>query len=394
MATLPITIIGAGIGGLTAALAFARKGHGVEIVEQAAELSEVGAGLQVSPNASRVLGALGLSEALAGAMHCPGRIDLRDGRTLSPIAHVPAGDWARNRWGAPYGVMHRADLHKVLTDAVIRHPKCRLHIGRRFSSGPDESVTDALAVITGGRPQLVVGADGVWSAVRHRVPGALPPVFAGQVAWRFVVDASCAAPVLDAANVTAFLGPSTHLVAYPLDHGRRINMVAIAEGSDPGRIWDGRERSNDRAALLDAFRRWHPAISALLRAAPQMTCWPLYAVPDGRWSDGDRLVLIGDAAHAMTPFAAQGAAMAIEDGFELAEAVGAGDLPLGPILTAFESRRRIRLARARSRAAFNRFAYHARGPIRLGRNLVLALKSPESLGADLDWLYGHRSPGS
>lgn len=394
MPALTITIIGAGMGGLTAALAFARKGHEVAIVEQAPELSEVGAGLQISPNASRILAALGLAGALEGPMHCPARIALRDGRSLSEIAYVPGGDWARRHWGAPYGVLHRAELQSVLLDAVRKHPNCHLHTGHRFSPQPGESVDDALATITGKRPQLVVGADGVWSAMRSHVPGALPPRFSGQVAWRFLIDAAHAASVLDTGNVTAFLGPSTHLVAYPLDHGRQINMVAIAAGRDPGRIWDAKERPADRATLLNAFSRWHPAIARLLREAPEMTYWPLYEVPDGRWSDGNKLVLIGDAAHAMTPFAAQGAAMAIEDGFELAEAVGDGSTAIGSALTGFEHRRRARIAKARSRAAFNRFAYHARGPIRLGRDLVLALKSPESLAADLDWLYGYRAPGT
>ena len=391
MSAQNIIIIGAGISGLVTALAFAGNDIEVDIVEQAPTLSEVGAGLQISPNASRILIELGLGEALAKAMICPEEISLVSGLSLRKITHVPCGAFAAARWGAPYGVMHRADLQAMLLDAVQADPRCRLHLGQRIDVAEIESLHQRLGQ---SAPALIVGADGVWSQVRHLVPGALPPRFSGKVAWRFRMPAASARPVVNPVNVTAFLGTQTHLVAYPMESGAAINMVAITRGADPGQTWAERENPTDRFALLEAFAEWHPDLLSILREAPQMTWWPLFEVPDGRWSNDAGTVLMGDAAHAMTPFAAQGAAMAIEDGYELAQAFStATGSSVGQAVSEYETRRRLRIGRARQRAAFNQFAYHARGPVRFGRDLVLALRSPESLAKDLDWLYGYRALG-
>jgi salicylate hydroxylase len=385
-----ILIIGAGMGGLTTALSFARAGHEVHLVEQAPALSEVGAGLQVSPNASRILIGLGLGEALQRAMVHPHEIVLASGGSLRKITHVPCGAFAAERWGAPYGVMHRADLQTLLLDAVNAQPNCHLHLGQRISSTGIGELANRLGL---PRPDLVVGADGVWSEIRTLIKGAPSPRFSGQVAWRFKVPTDVARPVLNPASVTAFLGPRTHLVAYPLEKGKTVNMVAITRGNDPGQTWAQREQPDRRQDLLAAFSGWHRDLIAILRQAPEMTRWPLYELPDGPWHDGANTIVIGDAAHAMTPFAAQGAAMAIEDGYELAQACNGVEGELAATLQAYQARRRARVSRTRSRGAFNQFAYHARGPIRLGRDLVLALRQPENLAAELDWLYGYRATG-
>ncbi len=376
-----IAIIGAGIAGLTAALAFARKGISCDIFEKVPHLTEVGAGLQISPNASRILGALGVLDKLERVWCEPRQINLISGTDLRPISHVPVGSVARDRWAAPYGVLHRSTLQAALVEAVKAQPLCRLKLGQPISANDTISTEDY---------HLLVGADGVWSQMRHRVPRGPEPRFSGNVAWRFTVSNSTLRGFLPPDAVSAFLGPSAHLVCYPLKEAQTYNLVAIASGMSPGETWDAKATEAQRQLLLSRLKRWDRSFVDLLAHADAPTFWPLYEMVPGRWHNGRDTVLIGDAAHAMMPFAAQGAAMAIEDAFLLASHV-AGSASLPDALGAFEADRVPRINRVRARGTFNQFAYHARGPIRLGRDLVLSLKPPHSLAADLDWLYGYRS---
>ncbi|CAN7275023.1 FAD-dependent monooxygenase [Rhizobium sp. LjRoot258] len=374
-------IVGAGVAGLTAALALAKRGISSDIFEQAPDLNEVGAGLQISPNASRILAELGILERLAEAWLEPESIRLISGTTLRQLAAVPAGGFARARWGAPYGVLHRSTLQRTLLDAVAKEPLCQLHLGAqikgRVLSNPSR------------RKDLLVGADGVWSQVRDSIEGSPSPRFSGNIAYRFTVGAANAPTCLERNSVSAFLGPSAHLVCYPLRETDSFNMVAITAGNGAPHAWTTQPTEAQRRQLLSRFSRWHPAMTELFGKAEDMTFWPLYETTNGRWQDGRDCVLIGDAAHAMMPFAAQGAAMAIEDAYELAMFVATR--PVAEALQLFEARRTPRIARLRQRGAFNQFAYHARGPIRIGRDVVLALRPPQSLAADLDWIYGYRA---
>lgn len=384
-----VAIIGAGMAGLTAALAFARHGIASDIFEEADDLVEVGAGLQVSPNASRILAELGVLPALEAVWTEPERIGLVSGTSLRPIAHVPAGRFARQRWGFPYGVLHRATLQKALLDAARQNPLITL----RLDTPVRQDAAASLTGITGKTYPLIVGADGVWSNLRSSIPNSPEPDFSRSVAWRFTVPKDAVPGWLAAGQVTAFLGPSSHLVAYPLREIGGFNVVAIASGISPGRTWDAEANEAQRRMLAEQFRRWDRRITALLEQAERPTFWPLYEVTSGRWHNGRDRVLIGDAAHAMMPFAAQGASMAIEDAFILASRVAkmqsAASLP--QTLAAFETERMARIAKVRARGLFNRFAYHARGPVKLGRDLVLSLRPPQSLAADFDWLYGFKS---
>ena len=377
------TIVGAGIAGLTAALALARKGIASHIIEQAPALEEVGAGLQLSPNASRILADLGLLDALSARWTEPDHILLTSGSTLSPLASVPAGAAARRRWGAPYGVLHRASLQTVLLDAVRAQPLCTLTTGVR--------IDNAETALAAAPADVLIAADGVWSRLRQAVPGALPARYSGNIAWRFLVPYAAAPPFLNPRTVTAFLGPHAHLVAYPLAEAEAFNIVAIhAQSEAPPEGWSRTGDTPARTRLANAFAGWHADIRRLLNEARDPLMWPLFGCPDGAWTDG-KTVLIGDAAHAMTPFAAQGAAMAIEDAALLAASLAKAVDP-AHALSGFERTRRERVARVRSRGTFNRFAYHARGPVALARNLVLSLRKPEDLAADFDWLYGYRTP--
>lgn len=386
MTVRAVSIVGAGIAGLATALCLARRGIACDIFEQSESLSEVGAGLQLSPNASRVLATLGLLPALETRWCEPQSVRLLCGRTLRALATVPLGEAARRRWGAPYGVLHRATLQEALVGAVRDEPLCTLTLGHRI----DRDDPAALAERTGAQPDLVVGADGVWSRMRAFVDGAAQARYSGTIAWRFLVPFDAAPDALDPRHVTAFLGPSAHLVAYPLEEAKAFNIVAIHQAREPGTGWSLAPSKESLRLLKSAFSGWNDAFAPLLDHTDLPQIWPLCECADGRWFDGRQTMLIGDAAHATTPFAAQGAAMAIEDAAELAAAASAdGDLVSN--LAAFETRRRARLARVRTRAAFNRFAYHAPGPVALARDIVLALRRPESLAADFDWLYGYRA---
>ncbi|MBB2836891.1 UNVERIFIED_ORG: salicylate hydroxylase [Rhizobium etli] len=371
-------IIGAGIAGLTAALSLSRRGISSEIFEQADELTEIGAGLQLSPNASRILADLDILDGLSKIWLEPESIRLISGSSLRQLAAVPAGKFARQRWGAPYGVLHRTTLQKALLAAVEADPLCRLRLGMRMEAGPPSE-----------RPaDVVIGADGVWSKLRQSIAGGPSPRFSGNIAYRFTIAEDEAPGFLDRTSVSAFLGGSAHLVSYPLKETGSFNMVAITAGNIAPQTWQSEPTTEQRAQLRARLAGWNAAIVSLLERQRKLTFWPLFETTSGAWQDG-RAVLIGDAAHAMMPFAAQGAAMAIEDAYELAAFLS--DSPVTEALAHFERHRAPRIAKLRQRGAFNRFAYHARGPIRIGRDLVLGLKPPQSLAADLDWIYGYRA---
>lgn len=380
-----IAIVGAGMAGLAAALSFSRQGMACDIFEEANDLVEVGAGLQMSPNASAILREFGILEDLEKVWTEPRQINLVAGTSLKKLAYVPAGEFARNRWKAPYGVLHRATLQAALLAAVERDPLCTVHLGAPIRGDLPQAVRN----ITGISYPLVIGADGVWSNARASVPDAPQPDFSRNIAWRFTLPMEEAPDWLAPDCVTAFMGPSTHLVAYPLKEMGVFNIVAIASGISPGATWDAQANESQHGMLIKQFGSWNAQIVALLSRCARPTFWPLHEVTSGRWHNGRDVVLIGDAAHAMMPFSAQGAAMAIEDGFVLANEVKkASSLPAA--LASFESQRSSRAARVKARGSFNRFAYHARGPFRIGRDLVLSLRPPQSLAADLDWLYGYR----
>ncbi|MCZ7450547.1 FAD-dependent monooxygenase [Agrobacterium rhizogenes] len=388
-----VAIVGAGIAGLTAALAFARHGIDCDIIEQAGELTEVGAGLQLSPNAARILATLGVLPDIEARWTEPVSVDLASGKSLTTLLSLPMGAVARTRWGAPYGVLHRSTLQSALLQAVTRNSLCRLHLGKRI----ENATVDVIAATTFRDHDLVVGADGVWSAARFSVPSAPTATFSGNVAWRFTVAGDKVPSAFNKTAVTAYLGARGHIVAYPLKEVGGFNIVAIALGADPGATWRAESSGRQKALLLEQFRGFSPDIVRLLDSSDNPTFWPLYQASPGHWHNGRDTVLIGDAAHAMMPFAAQGAAMAIEDAFELAGTMagsnGEKPLPVPQALAAFEALRLPRIEKARKRASLNRFAYHARGPVRIARDLVFSTRPPEAFLKDFDWLYGYHANG-
>lgn len=383
MPTQTAAIVGAGIAGLTLALALARRGIRSEILEQAETLTEVGAGLQISPNASRILGSIGVLDHLRPLWTEPVSVDLCSGLSLKTQASVPLGAAGEARWKAPYGVLHRATLQTALLRAVQHNPLCRLQVGVQIEAGSHQDLSPHLEK----DPDVIVGADGVWSKCRTLIEGSPAVRFSGNIAWRFVLPFAEAPTFLPRDRVVAFMAPGAHLVCYPLKDGGGFNFVAITSGMPAGEGWEMQGEPKRVLALRSHFSRWHPALRDLVEQRGNLLYWPLCEAGPGRWQDGRQTVLIGDAAHAMMPFMAQGAAMAIEDAEALARHLAVSSVP--EALAAFEAERKPRIARLSRRADFNRMVYHARGPLRLGRDLALALKPASSYMADFDWLYGY-----
>ena len=369
----PVQVVGGGIGGVTAALALARRGREVTVFEQADAFSEVGAGLQLGPNAMRVLGALGLDDLLAPHLAMPQEIVLRDGRSGRPIARVPMGEAARQRYGAPYAQVHRADLLEVVLRAAERQG-VRFETGRRLLPGD----TDA---------PLTVAADGVRSQFRARLNPGAQARFAGHVAWRALVPPDAAQGLSSDTHV--FLGPERHLVAYALRGGTVWNVVAVeARDTAADESWT---RDHDPAPLRAAFGGWCADVTRLLEAVETAYLWGLFGHPElARWQDG-QTVLLGDACHPMLPFLAQGAAMAIEDAWVLASCLERAETQAAA-LARYEALRKPRATRVQAASSANAWRYHMAHPLlRLGRNTTLRIMQtvdPRALLRGLDWLYG------
>ena len=358
---LRIAIVGAGIAGLTAALCFAKRGSDVAIMEAANELRPIGAGIQVPPNAWRIVHALGLERELNAAASAPRSIDVSDGLTGQRLTSLPLGPGFERRHGAPYLVVHRGDLQRLLLEAVTRESSITLRLGEPVD---DPSAIDA---------DLVVGADGVRSNLRRAVRGPeARAVESGFVAWRAVLDRA-SLPMIDNARTGLWLGPEAHLVHYPVRSGRSVNVVVI-----------GRANAAGPEAVL---RGWCATAQAISASATDWGSWPIASVsPSAAWRRG-RVVLVGDAAHAMWPYAAQGGAMAMEDAWTLASAVAAGHG-----LDIWESLRKRRVSRVAATAARNRFIYHASGPLRLARNAVMRSLPPHILAVPMEAIYTWRPP--
>ncbi|KQT53717.1 hypothetical protein ASG43_17955 [Aureimonas sp. Leaf454] len=380
------TVVGAGIAGLTMALCLARDGWFVEILERSAILGEAGAGLQLSPNALRVLSGLGLLDRLRMVGVSARSVTLRSGRTGRRLATVPVS----SADGTPYLSLLRTDLQTVLLEAVMAESRISLRLDQgliglegRSGGGFDLAFADAAGRRTSVfAPAPVIAADGVHSAVAAALglPASKP---SGLVAWRMMLDEPLETP-----GIEAWLGRDLHAVAYPVDAGRRTNLVAIA----PQTAGSQAEAEREPAQAFDRrFAGWNTALLQRIQRAGSPGRWPLL--------DADRmgerlpsgLFLIGDSAHAMLPFAAQGAAMAIEDAAVLAHGLRETHT-FEEADRQFQMERAPRLKRVRKRVDFHRFVYHLAPPLSWGRNAALAARSPASLQRDLAWLYDWAPP--
>jgi salicylate hydroxylase len=393
-----IIIAGGGIAGLAAAIAFARNGFAVQLHERATRLDEAGAGLQLSPNAVHLLRDLGVLDALMPVAVRPDDVTLIDAHTLVGLAQVRLGDFAERRWGAPYLVAHRADLQSALLARASREQDIRIITGATVADFAVHARGVTASIDRDGRTveataRLLAGADGVWSTLRGLAGEKGKSRFSGSIAWRATIRSDGPAGavlsrITSPNSVAVFVHPRVHLIVYPLRGGNTLNLVAVTGGPSPGESWTAQ---SDTSQLAEAVAGCAEEIRKLVGMVTSWTVWPIHTVQfDGPWTLGGAFALIGDAAHAMTPFAAQGAAMAIEDAVTLADTVANAPGDATAALEAWEAARRARIAKVVRRGALNRFAWHASGPVALARDLFLKSRSPERLAADLDWLYRWR----
>jgi salicylate hydroxylase len=398
-ASRTIFVAGAGIGGLTASLALAAQGFRVVILEKSERLEEAGAGLQLSPNASRILIELGIEPRLRARAVIPEGISLMSARSGREVIRLPLGEAATARAGAPYWVVHRADLQSALQAEVSEHPDIELRLGCQF----EDVVTHAkgLTVVqrSGNARQqdlalALIGADGIWSSVRHHLFPEWQPQFSGLIAWRGTLDATQLPREYTSRRVQLWMGPNAHLVAYPISGARQINIVAVVPGT-----WNrpGWSAPGEIGEIKNAFgsSHWAGPARMMISAVDGWRKWALFTVPDGGgWSKG-AVALLGDAAHAMLPFAAQGAGMAIEDAAVLAkclkEAAGENAAAAVPAaLKRYARLRRPRVSRVQRAARQAGLIYHLTGPMALARDLTIKAMGARLLLARQRWIHNWR----
>jgi 2-polyprenyl-6-methoxyphenol hydroxylase-like FAD-dependent oxidoreductase len=382
-----VLIAGGGIGGLAAAIALGRNGIESEVLERSRFTEETGAGIQLGPNATRALRALGVLELIEPHAFRPEAIVIYDGLSGRKLASLPLGRSAEERYGAPYLTLHRADLHAGLRAAAQDLATVTLR--------PDFEVTavdtpgpDVVARGTDGSEAMgasLIGCDGLWSTLRPLICPGASLRFTGATAWRALVPRASLPFPFDSPAVGLWLGPRSHLVHYPVRGGGDLNVVAVVEGGAERQGWN---QTGSAETLLAGFTRWTKDSKSLLERAAGWRSWSLYRLTGlRRFSDG-RIALLGDAAHPVLPYLAQGAALAIEDAVTLAACIGAVPGDPSQAFRQYEKLRQPRTSRVQRISRRFGTIYHLSGPLRRARNLVLSRQSGEAALKDFDWLYG------
>lgn len=402
MSDSTVLIVGAGIAGLAASLACSRAGLPVHLMERAPAFQEVGAGIQIGPNVTRLLQAWGLGDALDQVASWPETLQVRSAVTGRRLGLLPLGDDMRERYGAPYATLHRADLHRILLQAVQAQGSAQLQCDAEMTRFLP--LKDGVAVVLDGnvvqRGNVLLGADGLWSAVRTQLLNDAAPAPTGHLAYRSLLLQSDMPASLRSQEVTVWLGPRLHAVQYPVLGGEWLNLIVIVHGEPdwihaangtPGQLANWSQEA-DRTQLQHALHGTCSQLCALAEAAP---AWRLWILCDRDPMQGPqehargRVALLGDAAHPMRPYLAQGAGMAIEDAAAVAQALSSKSAQASAetALQDFAQSRWARNRRVQERARSNGEIFHAAGPLQWGRDAAMAVLGRRLL--DMPWLYGH-----
>jgi salicylate hydroxylase len=388
---MKVIIVGAGLGGLTAAATLARRGIEFTLLEQASQLGEIGAGVQLAPNAMKVLRALGLEQRAAEVGFEPGAHVIRNWKTSQVLARTPYKGVLTEIFGAAYYGYHRADLHDILRSAV---PQEAIRLSARCTAVRTEGDQAVVTLADGSElaADAVIGADGIHSAVRGSLFGAEAPRFTGNACWRGMTPTAALPAGLIDPDMTVWFGPGASVVYYYIRGGTMVNWVAAFESDEWAQeSWNAEGR---REEMLERFADWHPTIQALLTHSDRYLKWGLFdRDPLPQWSKG-RATLMGDACHPMLPYLAQGACMAIEDGYAAGNALDKGRGDVVAALHGYEQARRERTARvqllARARSVDNHLRDDA--SIRARDERFAKIREQQDKGKHsygIEWIYEH-----
>jgi 2-polyprenyl-6-methoxyphenol hydroxylase-like FAD-dependent oxidoreductase len=384
---LPFLVAGGGIGGLITAYALACKGFPVRVFEQAPEFKELGAGIQLGPNIFRAIERIGLKTSMLDDAWVPPKLEMRDAMSGALVTEIPLGDPFIARFGQPYAVTHRADIHGVYLRACQGNNLVSLENNHKVDDFVDEGDEVAISLEGGEevRGRALIACDGMWSRVRGRIVGDGAPRVSGHIAYRAVLKREDVPEDLWRPDVVLWAGPKTHFVHYPLRRGTLYNLVAVFHSD---RYVEGWNTVGDPEELFRRFKGERPEVMRLLERIETWRMWVLCdREPVKDWSK-NRVTLLGDAAHPMLQYLAQGACMASEDAVCLAEQVAASPQDIPGAFKAYEKQRYLRTGRVQLMARVYGEFYHATGVTAELRNLMLGGRSPEQSYDGMAWLYG------
>ena len=382
----PILVSGGGIGGLSAALAMAQKGIPSVVLEQASEFGEVGAGLQVGPNAFRVFDQLGVTGAISELATFPESFTLHDAVSTEQIVQMPLGAGFRQRFGHPYGLMHRADLHRVLLDACRSSDLITLQTESKCASFIDNGNEVKVELAQGGNLTglALVGADGLWSVVRQTIVGDGAPRLAGHICYRAIVPIEQIPAQMRSNDMNLWVGPKMHMVLWPMRKGAYSNVTVVFHSD---RFEEGWDTYGDPEELRERMSTLHPEVCEFVMSIQD---WRMYVLRDREpikdWSKG-RVTLLGDAAHPMLQYLAQGACMAMEDAICLAAELARHGANVADAFLAYQQQRYLRTARIQLTARLYGHVYHAAGASADLRNEFLRAKTPAQIFESMAWIY-------